>query len=66
VGRSSNLSVSEGNIRDGASNLSAVIRAVIFNIGGVPEVTPQTGHRKRREAKLGLAPGELDRTLADV
>jgi hypothetical protein len=43
-----------------------VNRAVIFNIGSVLEVTPPTGHRKRWEAKLGLAAGERDRTMADV
>jgi hypothetical protein len=46
--------------------VSAVIHAVIFNIGGVLEVTPPTGHTKRWEAKLGLAAGERDRTMADV
>jgi putative hydrolase of the HAD superfamily len=43
-----------------------VIRAVIFDIGGVLEYTPPTGHAERWAAKLGLAPGELDRTMSDV
>ena len=43
-----------------------MIRAVIFDIGGVLEHTPPTGHRKRWEADLGLAHGELDRTMGDV
>jgi putative hydrolase of the HAD superfamily len=46
--------------------VTAVIRAVIFDIGGVLEDTPPTGHVERWEAKLGLAPGELDRTMSDV
>jgi putative hydrolase of the HAD superfamily len=43
-----------------------VIRAVVFDIGGVLERTPPTGHTERWEATLGLAPGELDRTMSDV
>jgi putative hydrolase of the HAD superfamily len=43
-----------------------VIRAVVFDIGGVLEYTPPTGHTERWEAELRLAPGELDRTMADV
>jgi putative hydrolase of the HAD superfamily len=46
--------------------VTAVIRAVIFDIGGVLEYTPPTGHAERWAAKLGLAPGELDRTMSDV
>jgi epoxide hydrolase-like predicted phosphatase len=43
-----------------------VIRAVVFDIGGVLERTPPTGHAERWETTLGLAPGELDRRMADV
>ncbi|HEX5502149.1 MAG TPA: HAD family phosphatase [Thermomicrobiales bacterium] len=42
------------------------IRAVVFDIGGVLEVTPRTGWGERWEARLGLAPGELRTRLADV
>jgi epoxide hydrolase-like predicted phosphatase len=41
-----------------------VIRAVVFDIGGVLEITPPLGVRARWEEKLGLQPGELaERTL---
>jgi epoxide hydrolase-like predicted phosphatase len=43
-----------------------VIRAVVFDIGGVLERTPPTGHAECWETTLGLAPGELDRRMADV
>lgn len=42
------------------------IRAVVFDIGGVLEITPRTGWGERWEARLGLAPGELRRRLGDV
>jgi putative hydrolase of the HAD superfamily len=43
-----------------------VIRAVVFDIGGVLEHTPPTGHTQRWEQALGLEPGELDRRMDDV
>jgi epoxide hydrolase-like predicted phosphatase len=43
-----------------------VIKAVVFDIGGVLEWTPPTGHVERWEASLDLAPGELNRTMEDV
>jgi epoxide hydrolase-like predicted phosphatase len=43
-----------------------VVRAVIFDIGGVLEITPPTGFVARWEQSLGLRPGELDRTMHDV
>jgi putative hydrolase of the HAD superfamily len=43
-----------------------VIKAVVFDIGGVLEWTPPTGHVERWETSLGLAPGELNRTMEDV
>ncbi|MDQ3902011.1 MAG: HAD-IA family hydrolase, partial [Actinomycetota bacterium] len=43
-----------------------MIRAVIFDIGGVLEDTTPTGHTERWEATLGLAPGQLDRTMLDM
>lgn len=43
-----------------------MIRAVVFDVGGVLEVTGPTGHGERWEQAHGLAPGELDRRMADV
>lgn len=43
-----------------------MLRAVLFDIGGVLEYTPPTGHTERWEAELGLEPGELDRRMMDV
>jgi epoxide hydrolase-like predicted phosphatase len=42
------------------------IRAVVFDIGGVLEVTPQTGWEAQWEARLHLRPGELDERLTPV
>jgi epoxide hydrolase-like predicted phosphatase len=42
------------------------IRAVVFDIGGVLEITPATGWGERWEARLGLAPGELRTRLGAV
>lgn len=42
------------------------IRAVVFDIGGVLEITPPTGWDARWEARLSLQPGELDERLGDV
>jgi epoxide hydrolase-like predicted phosphatase len=39
------------------------IRAVIFDIGGVLEVTPPTGWQERWAARLGLGPAEMGATL---
>ena len=43
-----------------------MLHAVVFDIGGVLELTPSTGYRERWEKSLGLAPGELDRRMAGV
>lgn len=43
-----------------------MLTAVVFDIGGVLEVTPPTGHVPRWEEAHGLAPGEMDRRLGDV
>lgn len=43
-----------------------MLRAVVFDIGGVLELTPPTGHVERWERAHGLPPGELDRRLGDV
>jgi epoxide hydrolase-like predicted phosphatase len=42
------------------------IRAVVFDIGGVLEITPGLGLTRAWETRLGLAAGELDRRLSDV
>ena len=42
------------------------IRAVVFDIGGVLEVTPDLGVDQRWEARLGLAAGELTEHMGDV
>jgi epoxide hydrolase-like predicted phosphatase len=42
----------------GERNLA--VRAVVFDIGGVLELTPDLGVRERWEQRLGLQPGELE------
>ncbi|HEX6555816.1 MAG TPA: HAD family phosphatase [Ktedonobacteraceae bacterium] len=42
------------------------IRAVVFDIGGVLEITPDTGMTQKWEARLHLKPGELDTRMASV
>ena len=42
------------------------IRCVVFDIGGILEVTPSTGWVERWEADLGLPSGEIDVRLGDV
>ncbi|MGZ6807896.1 MAG: HAD-IA family hydrolase, partial [Mycobacteriaceae bacterium] len=43
-----------------------VIRAVVFDIGGVLEVTPDLGVDRRWETRLGLPAGEIDARLRDI
>ena len=42
------------------------IQAVVFDIGGVLEVTPSLGVSETWESRLGLDPGEIDRRMHDV
>ena len=42
------------------------IRAVVFDIGGVLEITPRTGWEGKWEARFQLKPGELNDRLRDV
>lgn len=42
------------------------IRAVVFDIGGVLEITPDTGMMEKWEQRLHLKPGELDERMASV
>lgn len=42
------------------------IRAVVFDIGGVLEITSEPGVSVRWEQRLHLGPGELNQRLADV
>ena len=43
-----------------------MLHAVVFDIGGVLELTPPTGYRERWEQSLGLEPGELDQRMYEV
>ena len=43
-----------------------VIRAVVFDIGGVLEITPDLGVDRQWEARLGLPDGEILARLRDV
>lgn len=42
------------------------IRAVVFDIGGVLEITPDLGLTEKWEARLHLRPGELNERMASV
>jgi putative hydrolase of the HAD superfamily len=42
------------------------VAAVLFDIGGILEKTPDLGVTAKWEALLGLGPGELDRRMGDV
>jgi epoxide hydrolase-like predicted phosphatase len=42
------------------------IRAVVFDIGGVLEITPDLGVDRLWEARLGLAGGEMDERMGDI
>jgi hypothetical protein len=42
------------------------IQAVVFDIGGVLEVTPSLGVTEMWESRLGLDPGEIDRRMIDI
>jgi epoxide hydrolase-like predicted phosphatase len=42
------------------------IQAIVFDIGGVLEITPDLGVAGRWESRLGLGPGELDKRMKDA
>jgi epoxide hydrolase-like predicted phosphatase len=42
------------------------IRAVVFDIGGVLEITPDTGMTQKWETQLHLKPGEMNGRMANV
>ena len=44
----------------------AAIRAVVFDIGGVLEITPDLGIHRLWETRLGLPAGEMDERMAGV
>jgi hypothetical protein len=46
--------------------ISMTIRAVVFDIGGVLEITPDLGVTQLWESRLGLAAGELDQRMRDA
>jgi putative hydrolase of the HAD superfamily len=43
-----------------------VVRAVVFDIGGVLEITPEMDFDRRWETRLGLPEGEIGRRMADI
>lgn len=42
------------------------IQAIVFDIGGVLEITPDLGVTDTWESRLGLAPGELNKRMYDA
>jgi epoxide hydrolase-like predicted phosphatase len=46
--------------------VSTPVRAVVFDVGGVLEITPTTGWQARWEDRLGLEIGQIDALLHDV
>ena len=46
--------------------LVMTIQAVVFDIGGVLEITLDLGVTGMWESRLGLGPGELDKRMSDV
>jgi hypothetical protein len=42
------------------------IQAIVFDIGGVLEITPDLGVSGTWESRLGLAPGELNQRMEDA
>jgi epoxide hydrolase-like predicted phosphatase len=42
------------------------IQAVVFDIGGVLEITPSLGVAEMWESRLGLDPGEINRRMQDI
>ena len=42
------------------------IRAVVFDIGGVLEITPDLGVTQHWEKRLGLTAGELDQRMHEA
>jgi epoxide hydrolase-like predicted phosphatase len=46
--------------------LVMTIQAVVFDIGGVLEITPDLGVTGMWESRLGLGPGELNQRMHDV
>ena len=46
--------------------IAMTIQAVVFDIGGVLEITPDLGVTGMWESRLGLTPGELNRRMRDA
>jgi putative hydrolase of the HAD superfamily len=46
--------------------LVMTIQAVVFDIGGVLEITPDLGMTGMWESRLGLGPAELNQRMCDV
>jgi putative hydrolase of the HAD superfamily len=48
------------------AHVIVVIRAVVFDIGGVLEITPDLGVQRRWEAQLGLPAGQMRERVGDI
>lgn len=55
-----------GDERRGVATTMTAIRAVVFDIGGVLEITPPTGWMERWERELGLPPGTIGVRCGDL
>jgi epoxide hydrolase-like predicted phosphatase len=56
------------DLAPGATRIMTVmsIQAIVFDIGGVLEITPDLGVAGTWESRLGLAPGELNERMKDA
>ena len=68
TGRAGGARRSPFDLAPGATGIMLVmtIQAVVFDIGGVLEITPDLGVTGMWESRLGLGPGELDKRMYDV
>jgi FMN phosphatase YigB (HAD superfamily) len=68
MGRPGGARRSRFDLAPGATGIMLVmtIQAVVFDIGGVLEITPDLGVTGMWESRLGLGPGELDKRMYDV
>jgi epoxide hydrolase-like predicted phosphatase len=68
MGRPGGARRSSFDLAPGAAGIMLVmtIEAVVFDIGGVLEITPDLGVTGMWESRLGLGPGELDKRMYEV
>ena len=68
IGRPGGARRSLFDLAPGATGIMRVmtIEAVVFDIGGVLEITPDLGVTGMWECRLGLGPGELNKRMYDV